>query len=528
MPQWMLGGGIISLYKAANMLRASSRQQQPSDMRFQAAMHQIGELKSQLKEVEERNSELRQRNQELEQQIQQQLNSQQENRRSASRHRDASVNEDDSYSVQELRYKLIYLERKLEETEAEHDIQFREQKSKYKSMQERADRYERNSHFYRSTSFRFLLQQLEYIKQIEQLFPKGPPNGLKAALGLVQSMKNQALQFHRTLVKNTSDRPIDSAQKSITLNNSNQRNLSESNNTESKHQAEDGTLTGPLVTDLSKTLKSMDQENASLHERIRFLEAEVNANNKLSTKVQKAFSLVRQYQGAVKKLHHQLHRTREQLDSKEHENLEAKATIRDLQNILYSRDVENQEAAEHANLERPSRKKHYAYLIHSSNRNLYSILPSSRHSVVSYPEKGNGHSHSGGLNKDAVEEMTDEEVNSSAKRASETEMSKNEGRNERHGRLSTLRRGYRSDTSDENMNISRLVATGGRESDSNGSGSDERKTQTPSSIESGNSAPEDTQALIDDIQTLLHEFDHEALNSDTYDTHTTSQSPSTQ
>jgi hypothetical protein len=95
---------------------------------------------------------------------------------------------------------------------------------------------------------------------------------------------------------------------------------------------------------------------------------------------------------------------------------------------------------------------------------------------------------------------------------------KNERNSKSREDVSTRHQEYQSDTSEKNMNFSRLVSTAGRESDSTESESHERKTHTPSSIESGNSAPEDTQALIDDIQTLLHEFDHHAVISGEGDT----------
>ena len=105
-------------------------------------------------------------------------------------------------------------------------------------------------------------------------------------------MKDQLKQYHKNMKEQSVLSTADTKTKKTRLSE-------ESDETgffigNQYFKVDDSTISKSLVADLSRTLKSMDRENAELNERIKFLEGELQANNKVSAKVQKAFSLVRQ------------------------------------------------------------------------------------------------------------------------------------------------------------------------------------------------------------------------------------------
>lgn len=144
----------------------------------------------------------------------------------------------------------------------------------------------------RKNCFAFLLNQLEYVKQIEFLFPEREQHGMGGMFKLIKSMKDQLKQYHKNMKEQSVLSTADTKTKKTRLSE-------ESDETgffigNQYFKVDDSTISKSLVADLSRTLKSMDRENAELNERIKFLEGELQANNKVSAKVQKAFSLVRQ------------------------------------------------------------------------------------------------------------------------------------------------------------------------------------------------------------------------------------------
>lgn len=214
-----------------------------------------------------------------------------------------------------------------------------------------------------------------------------------------------------------------------------------------------------------------------------------------------------QYQEAVKKLHHQLRRTRDQLDSKEHDYLEIKAQFQELQHTASSKFENDERQHSFSSPSSPKRQQVQSRtpLAHSSYRNLVSVLPSlqptlsPQEHLTKFPDNAEyGIDNNNWEHNEYFIGATSEQTHSESGSRESTNME------DRESTMSSKQPGYSSDASAENrLNYSRLVATGGREADSNGS-----TGRSPSTIESSKSAEEDTQALIDDIQTLLDYFDN--------------------